>query len=145
MGENRELKVDEYHLQINKVTFQEGKFECDEEHEKYYACDSDRAPVAVGLQPVTTTTIIAKNSKNSNVTQNDTSPKWVAGKTYTNKPKSFFGTLDAEYLVLALLGIGTTLLVTLLVAFAVVKVGQRIARSKFYKMREQQANKGDAQ
>lgn len=142
--QNRTLKVNDFNLLIKKLWFRPGKFECDEEHEKYDACEGDKAPKAIVQQ---------RNTKPMNRTTTvSASTLRVKGgggqRGGASTAKSIWSNLEgdaAETFVLVLIVIATVLLLALLLGFVVVKVMQRFARTRFYKMREQGANKGKDQ
>jgi len=142
--QNRTLKVNEFNLLIKKLWFRPGKFECDEEHEKYDACDGTKEPKAIVQQRTTKFMNRTTAARASSVRVKGGANR----RSRSTTEKSLWSDLDgekAETFVLVLIVIATVLLLALLSGFVVVKVMQRCARTRFYKMREQNANKGKDQ
>merc|ERR1712187_769169 len=138
--QNRKLQVQEYNLLITNLWFQPGEFECDE---KYDACDGDQSPKRVVLRP--------RKPKPANRTKVPIVKTPVAkggGSLPLSQPEPLLDDLGgeaAETLVLVLIAIATVLLLALLGAFILVKVTQRFARMKFYKMRQDRGDLDNAQ
>jgi len=134
------LKAGGYSVRIAKVEFTQGPDECDEEHEKYFACDGDAAPLqpnrTVSEQEKTDSqqTAVPKipiaGNKNASGTGNGGIIPSVGDVDVTQ----FLGAdRDTEIVMLVVVVITGALLAVLLVGFAIWKVTQRAARLAFYK------------